>query len=243
MTIAEKIARAKADYDEVYEAGEKAEHDKFWDACQQNGNRTNYTYAFYGQGFDFTNFYPKYDIKPVGSNPFMFYAWEKSAHSGSLTQRLKDCGVVLDTSKATNLNNCFAYTQITEIPTIDCTGLSTTSHSSSVFAYNYGRLRKIEKIISKEGINFTKWFDDVNLEEVTFEGVIGGSGLDFKWSTRLNKASIESVITHLSDNTSGLSVTLSKTAVNNAFAGGSTGDEWLNLRATKNNWTITLFAQ
>lgn len=220
--------------------GKQAEYDKFWDAYQQNGNRTAYTYGFYGKGFDSTNFYPKYDITPKSSAAYIFYAWEQAANRLNLSQRLKDCGVVLDTSGATSLANAFSYTYITEIPTIDCTGLSTSNHSTLVFAYGYERLRKIEKIISKEGITFTSWFNNTNLEEVTFEGVIGGSGLDFRWSTRLNKASIESIITHLSDNTSGLSVTLSKTAVENAFTGGSEGDEWLNLTAPKNNWTIHL---
>lgn len=225
---------------EGIEQGKQAEYDKFWDAYQQNGNRTAYTYGFYGYGFNSENFYPKYDIKTKSSSAYIFYAWEREANALNLSQRLKDCGVVLDTSLATSLANAFSYTRITEIPTIDCTGLSTSNHSTAIFAHGYDRLRKIEKIISKEGINFTNWFQNTNLEEVTFEGVIGGSGLNLQWSTRLNKASIESIITHLSDNTSGLSVTLSKTAVENAFEGGSNGDEWLNLKATKNNWTITL---
>jgi hypothetical protein len=84
------------------------------------------------------------------------------------------------------------------------------------------------------------------LKEVRFNGTIGQNGLNFQWSTKLSKASIESVITALSPNTSGLSVTLSKTAVNAAFEtsvgakDGSASAEWATLIATKQNWTINL---
>jgi hypothetical protein len=74
------------------------------------------------------------------------------------------------------------------------------------------------------------------LEEIRFNGVIGQNGLSFKDSHKLSKASIESVIEHLSTTTSGLSVTFSATAVSNAF----TDTEWATLANTRSNWTINL---
>jgi len=84
MTITEKIARAKTDYDEVYEAGyakgqaegggdyaqgfeagKQAEYDRFWDNYQQNGERTNYFGAFSGSAWSKETFKPKYTIRPV----------------------------------------------------------------------------------------------------------------------------------------------------------------------------------
>ena len=59
-----------------------------------------------------------------------------------------------------------------------------------------------------------------------------------QWSTKLNKESITSVINRLSSGANGLTVTLSLTAVNNAFEGGRDGTEWQTLIATKPNWTI-----
>jgi hypothetical protein len=237
MSIADKLTQIAENEQKVYEAGKKAEYDKFWDAYQHSGNRTSYANGFTGTGFDFANFYPKYDIKPTGSAIQLFYAWEYvDRHGGNLAQRLKDCGVVLDTSQATNLSSCFAYGRFTELPAIDCSGLSTSSQSAQVFAHCYERLRKIEKIISKEGITFNNWFINTNVEEVIFEGVIGGSGLDMKYCKRLNKASITSIINALSSTTTGLTVVLSKTAVNNAF----TTEEWDALKATKSNWNIDL---
>lgn len=67
-------------------------------------------------------------------------------------------------------------------------------------------------------------------------GTIGQNGFNVQWSTKLNKASIESIINALSAKESGLTVTLSQTAVNNAF----TAEEWEALEATKSNWTISL---
>ena len=56
MSIAEKF---EVIADAVYEKGKKDEHDKLWDAFQDNGTRTYYTNGFQGnQGWDKNNFYP-----------------------------------------------------------------------------------------------------------------------------------------------------------------------------------------
>jgi hypothetical protein len=61
MSIADKLLRAKEDYDRVFEAGKKAEWDAFWDAYQDYGNRVQYPNAFYM--WDDTYFKPKYPIR------------------------------------------------------------------------------------------------------------------------------------------------------------------------------------
>lgn len=50
-----------------FDAGKKAEYDAFWDTFQNNGNRTIYSYAFYGSaaGWNDTTFNPKYPIKII----------------------------------------------------------------------------------------------------------------------------------------------------------------------------------
>jgi hypothetical protein len=244
MTIAEKLQIIAENEQMVYDAGKKAEYDRFWDRWQSNGERTDYKMmngTFNGKYFGFSNFYPKYDIKPVGDASFLFYAWENASGDsvGSLKQRLEDCGVVLDTSKATSLTNAFAYSRFTEIPIIDCTGLS--GGSTNVFASAYGNLKSIEKIIVNETVTFTKWFNSTNPLEVRFEGTIG-QDLDLSYQSykatdsRLSKASIESIVNCLSNTATGKTLTLSQTAVNNAF----TDTEWATLIATKPNWTISL---
>lgn len=222
-------------YDEGFEAGKKSEREKFWN---EYTNRSVWSASgvFYGGVWDFDIFYPTCDIRPVGNAERLFYAWENENgknQSGSLKKRLEECGVVLDTSQATNLQSAFGYSFITEIPTIDCTNLGNSS--SAVFAHCYHRLLTIEKVIVNEAVTYNNWFNSTNITNITFDGVIG-QDLDLGYSSRLTKASIESIISHLSDSATGKTLTLSKTAVENAF----TDTEWDALESTKTNWTISL---
>ena len=73
MDIAEKLIRAKADYDAVHEAGKQAEYHKFWDNFQQNGTRRNYWGAFTDAGWNDETFKPKYPLNDVYEAAYMFY--------------------------------------------------------------------------------------------------------------------------------------------------------------------------
>ena len=75
-----------------------------------------------------------------------------------------------------------------------------------------------------------------SLEDITFVPNSIVFSTEIHWSENLTKASITSIINGLSTETSGLTVTLSKTAVDNAFEDA----EWSELEATKPNWTISL---
>jgi hypothetical protein len=115
----------------------------------------------------------------------------------------------------------------------------------------------IDKIIVNANTTFAGWFvNNQKLENITFEGeiandlVMGGIYSGKKWGAKLTKESIESIITHLSDATSGKTLTLSKTAVFNAFEleeitegwlMGTYRDEWDALVKSKSNWAITLY--
>lgn len=65
MSIAEKF---EVIADAVYEKGKEAEYDSFWDKYQNQGNKTNYTYAFYSTRWDDTIYNPKYDIIASNAN-------------------------------------------------------------------------------------------------------------------------------------------------------------------------------
>lgn len=71
MSIADGVTQLKQDFDDVYEAGKKAEYDAFWDYYQ---NTTQYLYAFSHRWND-DIYNPKKDIQLVGSNccSGMFY--------------------------------------------------------------------------------------------------------------------------------------------------------------------------
>ncbi len=101
------------------------------------------------------------------------------------------------------------------------------------------KLKTIRKLIINETNIFqasTSTFNNCkSLENITFEGIIGKS-IDFQWSTLLSRESIENIVSCLSTTATDVTLTLSETAVNNAF----TQDEWNTLIAQKPNWTISL---
>lgn len=207
-------AQMPAGVAEVFEAGKAAGggsgdnyYDTFWDRLQINGTLTEYEYLFRGYQWGAKNFYPKYDIRPVGSAYRMFYTWSPYASKYTdiepldLAQRLQDCGVVLDTSGATQLANCFRYsTLITRVPAIDVTGVTT----SPDHLFSDSGIETIDKIIISATTPCGPWFYNAkSLKNVTFEGVIGSSGFNFTQSTLLTHDSIMSVINALETKTSG----------------------------------------
>jgi hypothetical protein len=146
---------------------------------------------------------------------------------------------------AYSANNTFRGSKITDlIKNCDFTVLNDAVGLTYTF-YRADKLVNARTIKVKASNKYNNPFYACSaLEEIRFDGVIGQNGLTLN-CPKLNKASIESVINHLSATTSGLTVTLSKTAVNNAFGidvdDASTypeGSEYYTLRQSKSNWTI-----
>ncbi|MBQ7088514.1 MAG: hypothetical protein IJN04_02620 [Clostridia bacterium] len=69
-------AGSSIDYDTVFaegkEQGEKDAYDAFWDTYQDNGNRTHYSYAFAGRGWQDEVFKPKYPLTNITAADSMF---------------------------------------------------------------------------------------------------------------------------------------------------------------------------
>lgn len=227
----------------LFEAGKKAEYDVFWDNYQRNnsGNtRTTYRHAF--AYWPDKCFYPKYDLILGDYSEGAFYTCWVS----DFKARLKECGVILDTSNVVEFGNMFAAVDFKELPTIST--ISATHLNCNMF--QNADLETIDKLILKnDGTQlFSMYFfaSCIYLKNIVIEGVIGQNGFNVSWSKQLTKASITSIINALSSTTSGIIATISLTAVNNAFetstglADGSTSEEWLTLAATKSNWTISL---
>lgn len=246
MTTAERLTAVAENVAKVYESGKTAgatsEYDSFWNRYQDNGNRTQYAAAFGGLGWTAENLKPKYDVICVGNCAQMFYS---SGFKGDLAKHFEDSGITLDLSGATSTHSLFnTADKITRIGVINIT--ASGNANSALFAYCQS-LVTIDKLVVNATNTFVSWFQSCTaLENLTVEGTIGQTGLTLQYSTKLSKASIASVINALSDSTSGLSVTLSKTAVSTAFetsagaADGSTSEEWAALVATKPNWTVNL---
>lgn len=235
------------------EEGKQAEYDAFWDAYQDYGNRKSYQYAFAGTGWNNVTLKPKYTITITASNATsMFVRCNcygktrldmteicKKLDTSNLTSAalmFQDAfleNVTVDLGNATTLNNCFSSGNVGANKSIRNVTLKVTEKCtslSSAFAY----------CDATEEVIFT---DD---------STIAADGLNFRWSTKLNKASIKSIINALSDEKEGLTVTLSQIAVDTAFetvkdaADGSTSAEWIALAGDENTegirpkWNISL---
>lgn len=258
MQISEKVARLKSDFDGVYKSGiensenyksgyadgKQAEYDAFWDTYQKSGERTNYAHAFSGVGWNGETFKPKYDITP--SDGYMMFRYFD--YAGDMVELLNNLGITLDTSKCTNINYMFFGVSCTRLGVLDFSK-SITTGDNLAWCPN---LKTIDKIIVGAKTVFTNatFQGDTNLEDIIFDGTIAQSGLNLQWSTKLSRASIESVIGHLDDtyNRPASSITLSLAAVNKAFESGEGNnngadtDEFNNLCAGARaaNWTISL---
>lgn len=129
--------------------------------------------------------------------------------------------------------NVFQGCSLTDIKV----SLYANSNSANLCFYGASKLKRIPYFHVQETTAYDRTFHGCGeLVELTMGGTIGKSGFDVSACTKLNRASIESIINALSATTSGLTVTLSAEAIANAF----TDEEWSALEATKTNWTISL---
>lgn len=242
MSVADKLQTIVENEQKVYEAGKQAQYDEFWDGLQENGNRFNYQYGFVG--WPDKAFYPKYDIVlGVGYNgAYAFY----DNRCEDLAQRLEDCNVILDTSKCGDIYQMFAFYRGKRVPRIDCSSSMNYNRGAQYLFSNVYNLETIDALVLQEDTKLDYIFNNcTTLKNITIEGVIG-QNLDMKSCGYLSKDSIISIINHLSDNKSALTLTLSAMAVDFAFetqpnhGDGASTEEWLELRATKPYWIISL---
>ena len=230
MDIAEKVLRQKKDFDDVYEAGKKAEYDAFWDSydtSNQAYSRSDFMFA--GKMWNDTTFKPKRDIvlKPSSSGAF----YDNGCRD--LKAILNKYGVKLDTSQVTNAGNFFISSYITALPEIDFSKATTITN-----AFGHMSLISIDKVTFKDGVAFNNTFNNLHqLEEIRIGGTISGSGFDIHWSGKLSADSLKSIINALSTTTTGLTITLPSTAQSNYELKYGSGS-WATLTATKSNWTI-----
>lgn len=199
MSIATDLQTIAENIPKVYEAGKNAEADKFWGGLLNKGNPTRLAYAFYSWNRDI--FYPRYNIVCNNNMAGLFQFFEQGATKEfDLSARLKECGVVLDTSQATvGASYSFYYTGFSKIPTVDFTGIEDGEKLNYAFGNNY-KLKEIEKIICKE-TNFwnVTFYGSSLLEKIIIEGVIGRNGFDVRHCNNLSYESLVSIKDALKD--------------------------------------------
>lgn len=133
---------------EVYDKGRTDEWSEFWDSFQQNGTRTDYSYAFFDNArikiWNTLNLTPKYDIRPTTAERCFGGCTEIT----DFVKLLDDNAIVFDTSKCTNLYCVFSYVRSKSMPVID---MSVATDIRGLFEYCF-YLESIEKIVWSESI-------------------------------------------------------------------------------------------
>lgn len=213
-------------------------YNRFWDSFQENGNRTNYAVAF-GSCWNKDNFKPKYSLRPTNAYMMFFNNTGSIIDLGEVAEDYFNAlRIELDFSKAINVIYGIAALHAKRFKKLD---FSSATNMGNLF-YSHGSyvncVEEIDEFISSEITTYdnSTFQQATHLREIRFTGVIAKGVINFQWNTKLSKASITSLINVLSPNTSGLTCTLSQTAVNNAF----TNEERVELFSTKPNWTISL---
>ena len=196
MSIADKLTAIAENEQKVFDAGEKAEYDKFWDAFQKNGEAKCSTNHF-RYGWNAECFNPKYPI-------------------------------IIPDNISTVFSKCTWLIEI-NVP------VHILGQTQQIF-YQCSNLKTLSKLVVTEESTYANMFISCSaLENLVIEGTIGNA-FNIADCDKLSKASIESIISHLSDTATELTATFSTAAKENAF----TTEEWDTLIATKPNWTIAL---
>ena len=230
MTISEKLVLIADNTPKVYDAGhamgkaegKQAEYDAFWDAYQQNGNRTNYNMAFGGVGWTDETFKPKYPIAPVGNA-----ATENTFYASEITN-IPDG--LLDFSQVTYCYMTFRLSKLITAPPLD---LSNCANGTSWLFGQCANLKEIKTVTVSEQVTYSNFvFSCAALEKITFAGTIG-QALNFQWSPLLTNESVQSIIDHLKDLTGATAQTLTF----HATVGANLTDEQKAAISAK-NWTL-----
>ena len=161
-------------------------YDEFWDAYQDEGQRTNYANGFSGHGWNNVTFKPKHDIRPTYA-PSIFI---DSRTTGDISEILQSCGVELDFSNCTNMNMAFQNSTLTGVGVVN---VSSCTNLNQCFAYC--SIDTIGKIIVSETtvFNSNTFSGAYYLANLAMEGVLA-STISFAQCGRFSLESAKSVI-------------------------------------------------
>lgn len=178
------------------EGSDKSWYDKFWDAVQDNGKRTNYYGAFGYSNYKLGVFKPKYPLQPTSANR-MFVATTIELGDNEYLE--------MDLSKCTDAYWMFRNTKVKRIGKCDLTMITTSLEGTFSLL---SQTTEIKEIVSKSSLVYSNTFmGSSNLEKVTFSGEIG-SNLSLNSCTRLTHDSLMSVINCLIEVSSTKTLTL-----------------------------------
>ena len=206
-------------YDQGFEDGKQAQLDQFWNDKTNNFAKTDYKYAFYSSNY--TNLFPPPKVIKPKDATNMFYSCRAESTEN------------FDFSLCTNFSYAFGAAEIKNIGMVDFSSATATTAPFYACKAESISIRGISHITS-----LSSWFGYCNVKEFRIEGDIPVS-CSFSNATSLSHDSIVNIVNALSATASGQTLTLSKTAVNNAF-GSKDSAEWQALIAPKTQWSFSL---
>lgn len=214
-----------ADYaskvDAVYDAGKQAQLDQFWSDRTNNWTKTDYMFCFANSNY--TNLFPPPKVIQPKSAMYIFHS-SKADNTENF-----------DFSKCTNFAYAFNQSKVKNVGPVDMS--SDTNNHSAMFTNSECEsvsLKGLKNLTT--GIGFT---DNTKIKEIRIEGVLPCSFTCTR-CVSLSRESILNIFNAMADTpVSGATLTLSPTAVANAF-GSTSSQEWLDLTATKPKWAISL---
>lgn len=243
------IANTDVNMEVTYKSsyGMNTQLNRIWKQLQNYGTRMDYTSAFAYSVWDSDSFKPPYDIRPSSSSGdgsasclFKYAAKSSTSRLIDLEAVENECGISFDFSTCNNLSFAFADAgALKKLNVVDVRKCNAGERLNYAFYGGYGsNIECINKIICDENSSFanTTFNSMTKLREIRFEGTIGKGGITFASSKNLSHDSIQNIINSLSEETQGLTLTLSAAAINNAFEAA----EWEALADTRTNWTISL---
>lgn len=144
-------------------------------------------------------------------------------HTAMTDYKLKKITFDVDFSEATNLN--YAFKGLVALEVIDGTPIYLGAVTGDLPTF---------------------WISGENLREIRFAGKLAGNWSFGRSPKKLSKDSIQNIMSCLSDDATGKTLTIPVAAVDSAFetsegiVDGSTSAEWLALVEAHSNWTISL---
>ena len=193
MTIAEKRQRALSNIPKVYEAGEKAENDRMWNAVLNDGNRTVLTYAFNNWSCEYIR--PNRKLVPTDPNS------RSSTFSSNFKLKAveKEYFDFFQCPRGTYASQGWHYTFTTckALEIIEDIGLCNAFTFNHTFAW-CGKLHTIVCIYPDKDTKFDNAF--LQCDSLVHLGVNGVIRQDINFSySPLDLESALSVLTHLYD--------------------------------------------
>ena len=242
-TVKDEAIKLRQNIDAVYEAGLK----KVWGDFTDKGNRTRYSYLFYGFIISKDTFCPMFDIRPTAAD-YMFFQCAPPMNKPELYIDMEELekrqNIVFDFSGCTELDRTFAGSPFKVINVIDASNV--TNFIATFYGGYSERLERINKLIlSEKAIMDTNTFQYADyLHTIGFEGVIA-SEINLA-SCPLNVESAKKAILCLKDFTGTdkeftYKISFSSTTISLLEAEGATapnGDTWLNYAQYAKCWNV-----